>query len=76
MPAVTSTAVARVEYDPAAQTLDIWYKGGDRYAYLGVPREVYEGLLSSPSIGIFVNEAVKPRYRFTLHPRARRFALS
>ncbi|HZF44126.1 MAG TPA: KTSC domain-containing protein [Sphingomonadaceae bacterium] len=75
MPLVTSTAVARVEYDPAARVLDIWYKGGDRYSYRGVPPEVYAALLAAPSIGAFVTAAVKPRYPFTRAAR-RRFAPS
>lgn len=76
MPFVTSNAVSRVEYDAATYTLGIWYKGGDRYAYVGVPPQVYEALLSSPSIGIFVNEAVKPNYPFTRSGRRRRLVLS
>ena len=74
MPLVTSTAVARVEYDPATCVLDIWYKGGDRYAYGAVPPEVYDALLAAPSVGAFVTEVVKPRYAFTRTGGRRRFA--
>ena len=73
MPKVSSSAVERTHYDEESRTLDIWYSGGARYSYLGVPREVYAALLAAPSIGAFVNRKIKPHYRFELEPRRRRF---
>ncbi len=73
MPRVASTAVERVDYTPETGTLDIWYAGGARYSYFGVPAEVYRALLAAPSIGQFVNLVVKPHYRFELEPGRRRF---
>ncbi len=59
---VTSSAVDGIGYDAESQTLGIWYKGGERYSYSGVPIEVYERLRQSDSIGAFVNELIKPLY--------------
>jgi hypothetical protein len=73
MPQVSSSAVERLDYTPETGTLDIWYKGGDRYSYFDVPAEVYQALLAAPSIGAFVNERIKPHYRFELEYRRRRF---
>lgn len=73
MPHVSSSAVDRVDYRMESRTLDIWYKGGDRYSYFDVPPDVYRALLDAKSIGTFVNERIKPHYRFELEYRRRRF---
>ncbi len=64
MPKVESSAVERVEHDEETGTLDIWYKGGDRYAYFEVPRETYEALLEASSIGAYVNAEIKPHFGY------------
>ena len=69
----SSSAIERAEYRAATGTLDIWYRGGDRYSYFEVPSETYEGLLAAPSAGEFVNAYVKPHYRYEIEPRRRRF---
>jgi two-component system cell cycle response regulator DivK len=73
MPKVESSAVDRVEYASEGAQLDIWYRGGDRYSYFGVPRHVYETLLAAPSIGTFVNTEIKPHYRCEMDDSRRRF---
>ncbi len=57
-----SSAITRAAYAEGPKILDIWYKGGERYSYSGVPIEVYERLKQSDSIGAFVNELIKPLY--------------
>ena len=69
----SSSAIERAEYRAAAGTLDIWYRGGDRYSYFDVPPQIYEGLLAAPSAGEFVNAHIKPNYRYEIEPRRRRF---
>jgi hypothetical protein len=73
MPHVSSSAVDWVDRDPATGTVEIRYKEGDRYSYFDVPEQVYRGLLEAPSIGAYVNERIKPFYRFELEERRRRF---
>ncbi|HYI41442.1 MAG TPA: KTSC domain-containing protein [Allosphingosinicella sp.] len=68
-----SSAIARAAYDADAATLDLWYRGGDRYRYFDVPLEVFEALLSAPSAGEFVNRNIKNEYRFEIEERRRRF---
>jgi hypothetical protein len=68
-----SSAVERARYSPRAQTLDIWYKGGDRYTYFDVPEEVYEDLLAAASAGEYVNREIKPHFRYEIEARRRRF---
>ena len=61
-----SSAITRAAYDEDAATLDIWYKGGDRYRYFDVPAEAFEALLSAPSAGEHVNRHIKEDYRFEI----------
>jgi KTSC domain len=68
-----SSAIVRAAYDDELETLDLWYKGGDRYCYFDVPMEVYQALRSAPSAGEYVNREIKPNYRFEIEPGRRRF---
>jgi len=68
-----STAIERAAYDSQSAVLDIWYVSGDRYSYFDVPPEVYEALLAAPSAGAFVNAGIKPRFRYAIESRRRRF---
>jgi hypothetical protein len=68
-----SSAIARAAYDPAAGTLDLWYRGGDRYRYFEVPETIYDALVAAPSAGEYVNREIKPRFRFEIEEHKRRF---
>ncbi|MEA3011364.1 MAG: hypothetical protein QOJ91_3056 [Sphingomonadales bacterium] len=68
-----SSAIARAAYDEAAGTLDLWYKGGDRYRYFEVAEPVFDALLAAPSAGEYVNRRIKPHHRFEIEERRRRF---
>jgi len=69
----SSSAIARASYDEDEATLDLWFQGGDRYRYFGVPLDTFEALLSAPSAGEFVNRRIKDEYRFEIEERRRRF---
>lgn len=71
--AFDSSAIARAAYDPAALTLDLWYRGGDLYRYFDVAERVYEDLLAASSAGQFVNREIKPNHRYEIEERRRRF---
>jgi KTSC domain len=68
-----SSAITRAAYDEDEDTLDIWYKGGDRYRYFDVGAEAFEALLSAPSAGEYVNRHIKEAYRFEIEERRKRF---
>ena len=73
MPYVASTAVDWVDRDAKTGTVEIRYKGGDRYSYFEVPERVYLGIFNAASIGAYVNERIKPFYRYEIEQRRRRF---
>lgn len=58
---VTSSNVVSIGYDPPSETLEIEFKNGV-YQYYNVPQEIYEQLISSPSVGKFLNAYIKPVY--------------
>jgi hypothetical protein len=68
-----SSAIARAAYDLDSATLDLWYRGGDRYRYFEVPEAIYEALIAAPSAGEYVNREIKPSFRFEIEERRRRF---
>lgn len=69
----SSTALDQARYDPETCVLDLWYSGGDRYRYFLVPKRIYDGLVAAPSAGTFVNQQIKPHYRYEIEERRRRF---
>lgn len=68
-----SSAITLATYHPRGTILDIWYRGGDRYSYFDVPLDIYEALRGAVSAGEFVNREIKPRFRFAIEARRRRF---
>lgn len=59
---VESSAIVSVGYDAALETLEIEYVGGRVYDYRCVPLEEFISLMSSKSLGSFVNTRIKPVY--------------
>ena len=69
MPPVNSSNLSSVEYTPAngdtPSELVVQFHNSRIYGYAGVPREVYEGLLSAASPGQYFNANVKNAYPAT-----------
>lgn len=61
---VTSSNVASVGYDVAAQVLEVEFKTGAVYAYDKVPSEVHDRLMAAESIGKAINAEVKPHFAY------------
>lgn len=62
--AVESSCVARIGYDPASEEVYVEFLDSGLYAYQGVPPSAYDELADAESKGAFVNEVIKPRYRY------------
>jgi len=61
---VSSTSIAEIGYDEQSQTLEVQFRRGGIYQYFDVTPGVYEQLMAAPSMGQFVAEQVKGRYRY------------
>lgn len=62
--ALSSSNLRAAEYDPGSQTLVIDFHRGRRYAYSGVPVNVYAGLLRAPSHGRYFHQWIRGRYSY------------
>ncbi len=60
---VSSEAFAEIDYDAATQQLHVTFHHGGTYTHCGVPAEVYERFLRSPSKGRFYHDELKGRYQ-------------
>ena len=66
MPAVQSTAILTLDYDPESRTLFVRFLDGDLYAYFDVPGDEYAAFLDAESKGGFFAERVRDRYAYHL----------
>jgi hypothetical protein len=65
MPEVASSAISHIAYQKTLQRLYVTYRGSQgTYVYLNVPESVYDELMKAESKGLFVNEAIKPHYKY------------
>lgn len=60
---VQSSNLVAVAYQPDTKRLVVRFRNGNMYAYEDVPLKVYEGLLTAPSAGQYLNAVLKPRYK-------------
>lgn len=61
---VDSSNLLSVGYDPLRQILEVEFKNGRVYHCFGVSRAVFDGLMSAPSHGKYLNAFVKPHYSY------------
>ena len=61
---IVSSNLSSIGYDLPSSILEVEFKNGSIYQYLGVPENVYKKLVTSPSIGSYLNKHIKNAYRF------------
>ncbi|WKS98497.1 KTSC domain-containing protein [Gallibacterium salpingitidis] len=61
---VRSSNISSIAYDENQHILEIKFRSGAIYQYLGVPPERYKGLLAAYSKGGYVADFIKPYYRY------------
>jgi len=61
---VSSSNIVSVGYDDAGAVLEVEFKQGKVYQYLDVPRAHFDGIMSAGSPGGYLNDNVKPFYRY------------
>jgi KTSC domain len=64
MPAVDSSAILRIRYQPQGETLLVTFITGKTYAYDGVPASLYDAFLAADSYGQFFNAHIRDRYSY------------
>lgn len=62
MPALNSSAISWVEYDPFTGTLEVTFHSGRTYTLHRVPAHHYSGLLHAGSPGAYFNRHLRGRY--------------
>ena len=62
--AVQSEMLDLVGYDAKSQVLEVVFNSGDRYRYLDVPPDEYDGLMSAESIGQYMHRHIIGRYDY------------
>jgi hypothetical protein len=62
---VTSSDLRSVGYDANTQTLEIEFNSGGVYQYYGVPKSVYDGLMTATSHGSYFHAHIKDVYRYS-----------
>ena len=64
MPAVDSSAILRIRYQPKGGTLLVTFTTGKTYAYDGVPASICDAFLAAESYGKFFNAHIRDRYPY------------
>jgi hypothetical protein len=64
--AVESTTLAAVAYDEAQEALQLEFRSGAIYQYLGVTAEMHEELLNAASKGSYFNRFIRGRFPYRL----------
>lgn len=59
---VSSSAVRSIGYNAETQILEVEYLGGGVYQYTNVPASEYEALMSSSSVGKYLQNNIKSAY--------------
>lgn len=57
-----STTLAAADYDGNRGQLRIDFRDGSRYAYSGVPVQLFLDLIAAPSKGAFFNRRIRGRF--------------
>jgi len=56
---VSSSNIAEIGYDAESLTLEVAFKNGSVYQYLGVPKSVHSGLMAAASHGKYLEWFIK-----------------
>jgi hypothetical protein len=59
---VESTILATVGFDETRKLLQLEFRSGAVYLYIGVPSAEYQALLDAPSKGRYFNGVIRGRY--------------
>lgn len=69
---VESSSIASIGYTASSKTLEVQFRNGGVYQYLGVSSNEHRALMAASSKGQFLNECIKPRFDVVRVDGARR----
>lgn len=61
---VQSSNIVSVGYDKSSQTLEVEFKDYEVYRYYNVPESTYLNMINAVSVGKYLNEYIKDKYKF------------
>lgn len=61
---VESSMIQSVGYDQEAEVLQVMFNSGKIYQYYGVPKAIYDGLMTADSKGSYMRQAVIDCYPY------------
>ena len=61
---IASTSIRSAGYDSQTMTMEVSFLNDTVYQYFDVPEHVFQGLLTAPSAGAYLNSNVKGVYRY------------
>ena len=61
---VESSVLRAVEYDPTMRVMNVEFRDGSAYAYVGVVEEDFARMTNSLSTGAFFNQHIKGKHNF------------
>ena len=62
---VESSNLASVGYDAENEILEVEFNHGGVYQYFDVPENIYNDLINAPSIGSYLAQNIKGRFRYS-----------
>lgn len=63
-PTPQSSNIDQVDFDPLTDTMTVLFVTGETYEYYGVSRDVYDSLVTAPSVGKFFMQNIKGNFDF------------
>jgi len=61
---VSSSNISSIGYDQRSATLEVEFTSGDVYRYFDVPEHLHQQFLHATSLGQFLNDNIRYRYRY------------
>ncbi|SHJ79736.1 KTSC domain-containing protein [Tepidibacter formicigenes] len=61
---VNSSNISSIGYDPDNEILEISFSTGEKYHHLGVPKCIYEDLITSNYIGYYIHCNIRHKYPY------------
>lgn len=61
-PVMDSTNIVSAGYKEASSILEIQFSGGNVYRYFDVPHEVFSGLITADSKGVFFQRNIRGKF--------------